>query len=170
MRNWKYMVVIGASSAALGLTVFTGCESTKWGNRSDPRTEYQRANDSRITSQLRQRLAEEPVYKFKGVDVKTYDGIVQLSGFVNSDQQKARAGQLAQQVAGVNRVENALTLIPPQVATPTGRPEHAPIINNERDQEDLNRSANSTNQAPPATAPQNETNSVPPPNQTNSGR
>lgn len=127
MRNIKALFVVGGCSAALALTALTGCQSTQWGHK-DERAEGQRANDDRITAQVKERLAEEPVYKFNSVDVKTFSGVVQLSGFVNDQQQKSRAGQIAQQVAGVNRVENAITLKPNEPAAPTGRNYQAPIV------------------------------------------
>ncbi len=148
MRNLKHLFVLGSCAAAAALAALTGCQSTQWGHK-DERAQWQRANDNRITAQVRERLTDEPVYKFNSVDVKTFGGVVQLSGFVNSDQQKARAGQIAQQVAGVSRVENAITLKPNEPTTPTGR-NQAPIVG--FDQHDPAMSNTSTNTAPPAPA------------------
>ena len=125
------------------LSLFTGCESSSWGRRNDERTSGQAVNDSRITSQVKQKLADEPVYKFNDVDVKTFAGVVQLSGFVNTDQQRGRAGELAQQVPGVTNVVNSLT-IKPQLPAPTGRPNQAPI-------ETYNQPGTATNRPAPVT-------------------
>lgn len=137
-RSW----VIATVGASVILSLFTACESTNWGHRKDERTSGQLVDDSRITSQVKQTLAQEPVYKFDDVDVKTFNGVVQLSGFVNSEQQRARAADLAQQVAGVSKVVNGLTLKPVQPATPTGRPNQAPI--------ETNSSPNTLNRPAPA--------------------
>jgi hyperosmotically inducible protein len=42
--------------------------------------------------------------------VETFKGVVQLSGFVNTKDQKNRAGDLARKVAGVTDVENNITV------------------------------------------------------------
>jgi hypothetical protein len=43
-----------------------------------------------------------------------------LSGFVNTNEQKRNAEQIAQSIPGVNRVVNEITIVP-QTATPTSR-------------------------------------------------
>ena len=42
--------------------------------------------------------------------MQTFKGTVQLSGFVNSRDQKNRAGDLAKKVEGVREVENNITV------------------------------------------------------------
>jgi hypothetical protein len=74
-----------------------------------------------ITGEIQKKLREEPVYKFSEVDVKTFAGVVQLSGFVTTDEQKRRAGEVAQHIDGVSRVVNNITLKPAGNLTPTGR-------------------------------------------------
>jgi hyperosmotically inducible protein len=81
-------------------------------------------DDSRITADVQKDLKFEPVYKFSDVDVKTFNGVVQLSGFVTTDEQKRRAGEIAQQAPGVSQVVNSITL-KPQI-TPTGRDQSPP--------------------------------------------
>jgi osmotically-inducible protein OsmY len=44
------------------------------------------------------------------INVKTYEGVVQLSGFVDSAQSVVRAGEVAGRVANVTSVKNALTV------------------------------------------------------------
>jgi hypothetical protein len=46
---------------------------------------------------------------------------VQLSGFVNTEQQKDRAGEIAEHVPGVANVVNNISLKPQQPSMPTGR-------------------------------------------------
>ena len=97
MFKFKNSILIGGLSAALALTCFTGCES--WGHRNDERSEGRASDDHRITSQVKDELAKEPVYKFNNVDVNTFNGVVQLSGFVNTDDQKRRAAEIASKVS-----------------------------------------------------------------------
>jgi osmotically-inducible protein OsmY len=129
MKDFKRLFVTGGLGAVLAAGALTGCQSSMWGHRNEERASGQVVDDGRITSQVKQELAQEPVFKFGDVDVKTFNGVVQLSGFVNADQQKTRAGELAQQVPGVAQVVNSLTLKSAQ-PTPTGRPNQAPIETN----------------------------------------
>jgi hypothetical protein len=103
--------------ALTGLLILSiqGCSTTS----KDERSEGRRMDDKNITSHIRKELDEEPVYKFNGVDVKAFAGIVQLSGFVNTDPQKRRAEEIASQTPGVTEVHNALVLKPVPVM-PTG--------------------------------------------------
>jgi len=107
--------------SGLGIVLaFTGCQS--WGDHEKgERSEGRVLDDHRITADVQRQLQSEPVYKFNDVDVKTFNGVVQLSGFVNSDDQKQRAGELAQTVQGVAQVVNSITLKPQIPTAPTGR-------------------------------------------------
>jgi osmotically-inducible protein OsmY len=115
MRSFKTCLLLGAA-AVLGLT---GCES--YHNRgSGDRSEGRMVDDHRITAQIKSDLNHEPVYKFNDVDVKTFNGVVQLSGFVNSEDQKRRAAEIAQSVPGVAQVQNAISLKREFAPSPTG--------------------------------------------------
>ncbi len=93
----------------------------------DERSTGRVVEDTRITADVRDNLRKEPIYKFSDVHVQTFNGVVRLSGFVNSEDQKRRAGKLAQQTPGVTQVMNNISMKPavtptPQVpATPTAR-------------------------------------------------
>jgi len=115
MLNLKKMFLVGGMCAAFALT---GCEML---NHHGDRTMGRRLDDSTITSTVKHDLNREPVYKFGDVDVKTFDGVVQLSGFVNTDEQKNRAGEIARQAEGVTQVVNNITLKPQGNLQPTGR-------------------------------------------------
>jgi hyperosmotically inducible protein len=117
MRNLKKLVLAGGASAIIAVVTLTGCQMT--GHSSGDRTAGRALDDKHITMNVEEKLREEPVYKFSDVDVKTFAGVVQLSGFVSSDEQKRRAGELAQRVEGVSRVVNNITLKPNMA--PTGR-------------------------------------------------
>ena len=53
-------------------------------------------------------LASDDFLKSFQISVETYKGIVQLSGFVNSQQAVDKAGQIARSVKGVTSVKNSL--------------------------------------------------------------
>jgi hyperosmotically inducible protein len=118
MKNFKKLVLTGGCGAAIALTTLTGCQT--WGNHSSDRTAGRVTDDKATTARVQRALQNEPVYKFSDVDVKTFNGAVQLSGFVTTEDQKRQAGTIAQQVEGVGQVINNITL-KPGVPTPTGR-------------------------------------------------
>ena len=55
-------------------------------------------------------LGEDSKYKYPGVEVTTFKGTTQLSGFVNTSAQKARAGDLAKNVEGVKNLQNNISV------------------------------------------------------------
>src|SRR6478672_676105 len=116
MRSFKTCLLLGAA-AVLGLT---GCESYH-NHGSGDRTEGRKVDDHRITAQVKSDLKHEPVYKFNDVDVKTFNGVVQLSGFVNTEDQRRRAAEIAQSVQGAGQVQNAISLKSEPPPSPTGR-------------------------------------------------
>ena len=86
-------------------TALTGCA----GSRYDRSTgEY--IDDKGTNMRVKSALSDNPEYKFDDVNVATFRGTVQLSGFVNTSDQKRKAGQIAQNVAGVKDVENNITV------------------------------------------------------------
>jgi len=131
MLNLKKMFLVGGMCAAFALT---GCQML---NHNSDRTMGRRLDDSTITSTVKHDLNREPVYKFSGVDVKTFDGVVQLSGFVDTDEQKQRAGDIAQHSEGVVQVVNNISLKPQPQGNlqPTGR------YDNDRDHDNNYRPA-----------------------------
>lgn len=123
MSNVNKGMFIAAICAILATAGLTGCQT--WGHRGDgERTAGRMVDDAKITADVQKDLKLEPVYKFSDVDVKTFNGVVQLSGFVTTDEQKRRAGEIAQKTEGVTQVVNSITL-KPQI-TPTGREEVRP--------------------------------------------
>ncbi len=159
MRILKACLLIGGLGGALALT---GCET--WFHHRDERSEGQLINDNRITSLVKQDLAREPVYKFQNVGVQTFGGTVQLSGFVNTEDQKRRAGEVAQHVMGVQRVENGIALKPN--LSRTGR-EQAPIEQNNNpaaggaNDQSYQQNQSATNNAAPVVTDQSNTSSQP---------
>lgn len=84
----------------------TGCST---GSRYKQSTgEY--IDDRGLSSHVKKALGDDQVYKYDGVNVVTFKGVVQLSGFVNTKDQKSRAGDLAKKVGGVNEVQNNITV------------------------------------------------------------
>jgi len=99
----------------LAMAGLNGCK-TEHSELSDGRV----VDDKHINERVKDGLKSDVLYKFDDINVSTFAGVVQLSGFANSDAQKEKAQSIAQNVPGVSRVENGITIKPPPPA-PTGR-------------------------------------------------
>lgn len=65
-------------------------------------------DDATITAKVKTALATDDVAKATQVNVETYQGVVQLSGFVESQRVADRSVEVARQVEGVKEVKNSL--------------------------------------------------------------
>jgi len=63
-------------------------------------------DDKTISAEVNAKLIADKNVKSSQIDVTTYNGVVQLSGFVESKDQAQRAVVLAQQVDGVKSVKD----------------------------------------------------------------
>jgi hyperosmotically inducible periplasmic protein len=70
------------------------------------------AADSAITSKIKSKYLVEKNFKSFDVSVETKDKIVMLSGFVDNQATKTRAGQIAAGVSGVKAVKNGIMVKP----------------------------------------------------------
>jgi osmotically-inducible protein OsmY len=62
-------------------------------------------SDSSITTRVKSTLLADSMVGALAIDVDTNDSVVSLNGFVNNEQERTRAAQLAQNVSGVKRVD-----------------------------------------------------------------
>jgi hyperosmotically inducible protein len=67
-------------------------------------------DDSWITTKVKSEIFAEPSLKVAQVNVETYQGVVQLSGFVDSNAAMAKAVEVARAVKGVKSVKNDMRL------------------------------------------------------------
>ncbi len=67
-------------------------------------------DDSVITGKVKTALIADSTTKAYQIEVETYQGSVQLSGFVDSAEQRRRAVEIARSVEGVKDVKNSLEL------------------------------------------------------------
>jgi Predicted periplasmic or secreted lipoprotein len=67
-------------------------------------------DDSVITAKVKTALISESDTKAYQINVETFQGVVQLNGFVDDANARRRAEQVAQEVEGVKRVQNNLQL------------------------------------------------------------
>jgi len=86
---------------AIAIAISGGCASTK---TSEGTGEY--FDDSWVTTKVKAAIFNEPTLKSAEVNVETFKGEVQLSGFVSSDEDIRKAVALAKGVKGVKSVKN----------------------------------------------------------------
>jgi len=90
---------------------FVGCASDDSADRdSHKRTAGQYIDDKVVQQRVKAALGDSEVYKFPDVKVETYQGTVQLTGFVDTQEQKQKAEELARNVRGVASVKNDIVL------------------------------------------------------------
>ena len=82
-----------------------GCAS-----QSEPQSPGAYMDDSWITTKVKTAILNEPSLKVLQINVETYKGVVQLSGFVDSAASQAKAVEVARSVQGVTSVKNDLRL------------------------------------------------------------
>ena len=99
----KRNIVIRYLVLLMLISTFVACASTR---THESTAEY--VDDSVITTKVKSLLANDDFFKSFQISVETYKGIVQLSGFVNSQQAVDKAGQIVRSVQGVKSVKNNL--------------------------------------------------------------
>jgi osmotically-inducible protein OsmY len=87
------------------LTAFTACAANQ---KHESTGQY--VDDSVITTKVKTAIFKEDSLKTLQINVKTYKGVVQLSGFVDSSENVAKAADVAKRVEGVASVENSLVV------------------------------------------------------------
>ena len=98
MKQLKYFSVF---SMILALLFSVGCAST---DKREGTGEY--IDDSVITTKVKAAIFNEPTLKSTEINVETFKGVVQLSGFVNSQSDVNKAVEVARGVKGVQSVKN----------------------------------------------------------------
>ena len=97
--------ILGAGITALLLITSVGCASTR---THESTGEY--IDDSVITGKVKAAIMDDSSLKSAEINVETFKGVVQLSGFVNSTADITRAVQVARSVDGVQDVKNSMQL------------------------------------------------------------
>ena len=98
-RILKLLVCIGL------ITTFLGCAATQ---KRESTGQY--VDDSVITTKVKAAIFNEATLKTLQINVETFKGEVQLSGFVDSAQSVKKAGEVAGSVNGVVSVKNNLVV------------------------------------------------------------
>jgi hypothetical protein len=99
----KRSIVIRCFVVLMLIATLVGCATT-----SKQESTGQFVDDSVITTKVKTLLAADDFLKSFEISVETYKGIVQLSGFVDSQSAVKKAGQIAKGVEGVKSIKNNL--------------------------------------------------------------
>ena len=89
----------------LFVAVALGCASTA---KQEGTGEY--VDDTVVTTKVKAAVLNEPTLKSAEINVETFKGVVQLSGFVSSQADINKAVEVARGVPGVNSVKNDMRL------------------------------------------------------------
>ena len=96
---------LSALFLAITMVSFVGCAST-----SKQESTGQYMDDSLITTKVKAAIFNEPDLKSAEINVETFKGVVQLSGFVSSQAAVNKAVQVTRTVAGVKSVKNDMRI------------------------------------------------------------
>lgn len=97
----KQLKTISTIIMAVMFATLLGCAST---SKQESTGEY--IDDSVITTRVKTAVFQEPTLKSAEINVETYKGVVQLSGFVNSAADINKAVEIARSIKGVSSVKN----------------------------------------------------------------
>ena len=96
---WHYMRVL------ITVLFLAACAATP---TAESTGEY--VDDASITAKVKTALLRDPEVSGLAINVDTFKGTVQLSGFANTERERQRAVTLARSVAGVQAVQNSIRL------------------------------------------------------------
>jgi osmotically-inducible protein OsmY len=99
IRKWATLAGIVMMATALG------CASTA---KQEGTGEY--VDDTVITTKVKSAIFNEPTLKSAEINVETFKGVVQLSGFVSSREAESTAVAVAGKVGGVKSVKNDMLI------------------------------------------------------------
>jgi len=99
LKSRKSLVVATFVLSLTSCAMFSGRE-----------TPGQYVDDATITSKVKEAFIADPQVKASQVSVETMQGVVQLSGFVDTPMGEARAVELAHNVKGVQSVKDDIVV------------------------------------------------------------
>jgi hypothetical protein len=99
--DMKQLKMFSAFFLTVLLISFLGCASTP---KQEGTGEY--LDDTVITTKVKTAIFQESLLKSAEINVETFQGVVQLSGFVSSRADINKAVEVAREVAGVKSVRN----------------------------------------------------------------
>lgn len=101
----RFAHILKSLFASLLMLALVACAPTA---KREGAGEY--VDDALITTKVKAALAADPNVKATEVNVETFKGMVQLSGFVSSKESIQKAIDIARGVGGVKGVKNDMTV------------------------------------------------------------
>jgi len=98
----RIATVLLCTSMAFG---FVGCAASPTQESTG-----QYLDDTAITARVKAAIFNDPVISSAEINVETFKGVVQLSGFVQSADHISRAVKLTQEIQGVRAVRNDMRI------------------------------------------------------------
>jgi osmotically-inducible protein OsmY len=105
MKTYKMHVF--AAIVTLMMLAVTGCAVTR-----DQETVGAYVDDAAITTSIKARFVNDKKVSATSIKVETLNGVVLLSGFAKSREEKSTAEEIASNVKGVKSVKNEITINP----------------------------------------------------------
>lgn len=102
----KMKRIVTVLLAACMLAALAGCSHHAHTTKHETAGEY--VDDAVVTTRVKAAIFDELALKTFQINVTTYQGVVQLSGFVDSAENARKAGDIARGVKGVREVKNDL--------------------------------------------------------------
>jgi osmotically-inducible protein OsmY len=102
--------LLALSLTAVMAAGFVGCATDGTDRDSHKRSTGRYIDDKMLVGKVKGALNDSAVYKFPDVKVNTYNGTVQLTGFVDTTEQKRKAEEIARNVQGVAAIQNEIAL------------------------------------------------------------
>ena len=109
MKRTIGYLLVAASIVSVPLAFTTGCAVTQ-----GQETAGSYAKDKEIIAKIKASMYSDKLVKGTQVEVQSLNGVVQLSGFVDTPEARDRAAEIASSTKGVVQVYNNILL-------PTGR-------------------------------------------------
>jgi osmotically-inducible protein OsmY len=94
------LLLVAATVTAMG-----GCAATRTQESTG-----QYMDDTAITAKVKSAIFQDPNLKSAEINVETFKGVVQLSGFVNSEADINRAVTVTRNIDGVRSVKNDMRM------------------------------------------------------------
>lgn len=102
--NSSFKKLVQAALVGVAILFSAAC------SRDDGKTAGQTIDDSAISAKVKAAFAQDPGVRAVDIKVDTHLGAVQLSGWADTSQEKARAEDLAKAIPGVKSVSNKIEL------------------------------------------------------------
>jgi osmotically-inducible protein OsmY len=115
MRNAPYIksrLLIVAAFALPAFVSINGCKSTSTATPAATTSGASATDDAALAARVKQALVADPGLRSLPMSVATFRGVVQLSGYADSEVQIQKALAVTRSVPGVQSVSNDLHLRP----------------------------------------------------------